>query len=390
MILLEDALNIILTREIEKSAEQVDWTDSMNRILAEDIISDIEMPPFNKSAMDGYACRREDLHYELDEIESIQAGKSPTKKIGKNQCAKIMTGSMMPEGADCVIMVEDTFKTDSNKIKFTGDSTKDNYVPAGEDARIGDVMLNKGKIIKPQDIALMSAVGCTEPMVSKKVRVGILSTGDELVEPYEKPGISQIRNSNAFQLIAQIKRTGGLPSYYGIVEDDPYKSEMLIKKVLVENEVTILTGGVSMGDYDFIPDILKKIGIKIHFQTIAVQPGKPTVFGTLKDKIVFGLPGNPVSSFNIFELVVRPLLYKMMGHEYQPVMIKLPIGKRYIRRRSNRKSFLPVKIKDDQVIPLEYHGSAHIHALTEAMGLIEIPIGVTTLNEGTIVNVRQI
>ncbi len=390
MLQFEEALSRVIGLARPGKTEIIDLRLSLNRILAEEVSSDISMPPFNKSAMDGYACKRKDLSEELDIIEIIPAGKIPGKILNHGQCSKIMTGAMMPEGADCVIMVEHTEQVSERRIKFTADKTKDNYVPEGEDVRKGEIVLDNGLIIKPQHIAVLASVGCSEVRVYRRVRTGIISTGDELVEPYEKPGVSQIRNSNAYQLCAQVEQMGGTQHYLGIAKDSPEDSEILIREALNDNDVIILTGGVSMGDYDFIPQILEKLDVKIHFDSLAVQPGRPTVFGTLKDKVIFGLPGNPVSSFNIFELLVRPMLYKMMGYNYHPEELVLPMGKEYNRNKSSRRSFLPMKIRKGKVFPLEYHGSAHINALIQADGLIEVPIGIVNLKEGEMVNVRQI
>ena len=391
MKLLEDALKIVLDSAYEVGTEKVEINDSLNRILAEDVLSDMDMPPFNKSAMDGYACRREDLKNELEVIETIQAGQVPVKKVFKNQCSKIMTGSMVPTGADCVIMVEDTEETAENKIVFTKEKTNQNIAFKAEDINTGDVVLKKGTLIKAQHIAVLASVGCTKPNVYRKIKVGVISTGSELVEPNQKPGLSQIRNSNAYQLLAQIEKIGCIPNYVGIAIDTHKSSIKAITTALNKNDVILLTGGVSMGEFDFIPEILKNLNFEIFFKTLAVQPGKPTVFGRKGKKFVFGLPGNPVSSFNIFELLTKPLIYKMMGHNYQPLAIKLPLAKTYERKKARRLSFIPVKITDNgKVLPLEYHGSAHIRAMVHADGLISVPIGVTKINKGEIVDVRQI
>lgn len=391
MISFEEASKIIAGNTKTLEIEQIDFQEALGRILAEDIQSDIDMPPFNKSAMDGYACRMEDIKNELEVLEIIPAGQPPTKSIGKNQCSKIMTGSVLPVGADCVIMVEYTKELENNKILFTAENSKPNFVPQGEDVKKGDLVIEKGTLIKPQHIAVMASVGCVKPLVYRKVRVGVLSTGDELVEPNVFPETSRIRNSNAYQLVAQAERMGCITDYLGIAKDSEDDSKIMIEKALQNSDVVLLTGGVSMGDFDFIPEAFKQMGIDIKFKSIAVQPGRPTVFGTYRQKYIFGLPGNPVSSFNIFELFVKPMLYSMMGYDYKPMNIKMPMGKTYSRKKSERKSFLPVMIGDSgEVFPIKYHGSAHVHALVFADGLISIPIGKTELQKGELVDVRQI
>jgi len=291
MIIFEEAYKLVINSAVKVENEYVDLNNSLNRILAEDVISDINSPPFDKSAMDGYACRKEDMHNELQVIEVIPAGQVPEKPIEKNLCSKIMTGAMVPDGADCVLMVEYTEDISKNKIKFIKESTKNNIAYAAEDVKQGDIVLKKGTKIKAQHIAVMATTGYIKPLVAKKVRVGIISTGNEIVEPNIKPGLSQIRNSNAYQLIAQVEQAGAIPDYIGIAKDDEESSYKLIVDAFSRNQLVLLTGGVSMGDFDFIPDILDDLNIDIKFKTIAIQPGKPTVFGIKGNQFVFGFPG---------------------------------------------------------------------------------------------------
>ena len=391
MILFEQSYDLVMRTAYTLDNEQVELNESLNRVLAENVISDIEMPPFNKSAMDGYACRREDIDNELEVIEIIPAGKAPTKSVENNQCSKIMTGAEVPKGANCVIMVEHTKEIDKNKIRVIKENRNSNISLKAEDVKINDIVLKQGTKISAQHIAVMASVGYVKPMVVKNPKVGIITTGNEIIEPNNKPELSQIRNSNAYQLIAQVTNMGAIPKYYGIAKDDKKDTYEKIKKSLSENDVTLITGGVSMGDFDFVQKIFEQIGINILFDSIAVKPGKPTTFGVYENKRCFGLPGNPVSSFIQFELLAKPLLYSMMGHDYKPVNVKLPLAVDYNRKNTKRRSFLPVQITDDgEVMPVEYHGSAHIHSLSEAHGIISVPIGCSTLKKGEIVDVRQI
>lgn len=391
MITFEEALTIVQNAVFyEVNSENVPLDKSLNRVLAQDVFSDINLPPFNKSAMDGYACREEDIFEKLEVLEVISAGQLPGKIVGPKQCAKIMTGAMMPEGADCVLKIEETEEVSENFIRFTGKQTKSNFVEFAHDVKEGDLVLKKGTIIKPQHFAVAATVGLTEPRVFKKIRVGVISTGDELVEPQDKPKLSQIRNSNAYQLIGQLLKMNVTPYYFGIAKDNEESTSRIISKAMNESDVIIISGGVSMGDFDFIPKILNQLGVDIKFKTIAIQPGKPTVFGVLKDKYVFGLPGNPVSSFNIFELLAKPLIYRLMGHSYEPALIRIPMGMDYTRKKSSRKSFIPIKVEDAKVWPIDYHGSAHINALSDAFGIISIQVGISELKEGELVDVRQL
>jgi molybdopterin molybdotransferase len=391
MIEFQKAYEIVISSFQTLGVERVDFIDSIGCVLAEDIISDIDMPPFDKSAMDGYACRLADLNLDLDVIELIPAGKAPSKTISTGECAKIMTGAMVPEGADCVIMIEETQEIAKNKIRFTGTTTKPNITFRAVDVQKGDTVLKCGTLLQPQHIAVLASVGAVKPSVYKKPTVGVISTGDELVEPQDQPSISQIRNSNGFQIIAQIKKMNANPVYFGIAKDTQESTKNIIEKAIAQCDVIILSGGVSMGDFDYVPEVLKNAGVDILFDSIAVQPGKPTTFGRSGNKFFFGLPGNPVSSFNQFELLAKPLIYRMMGYEFNPLTVRLPMGIAYNREKASRLSWIPVVISDQgTVLPVDYHGSAHIYALSSAHGIVPIAIGQTELKKGELVDVRQI
>ncbi|MGD0581742.1 MAG: gephyrin-like molybdotransferase Glp [Bacteroidales bacterium] len=391
MITVEKAFEVVMGINTRTGTENVLFRDAAGRILAMDVSSDMDMPPFNRAAVDGFACHRSDLDNELEIIEVIRAGKEPEKKAGINQCAKIMTGAIVPEGCDFVFMVEDSKILSSGKVIYTGKPLKPNMSLKGEDVKRGEIVLRKGKLLKPQDIAVLAAVGCVNVKVAVKPSIGILSTGDELVEPEEKPGRSRIRNTNAFQLLAQAERAGASGKYYGIAPDDEEKTYRLIVSAISENNVVLLTGGVSMGDFDFVPSVLKKAGVEILFDQVNVQPGKPTTFGVHPHSIIFGLPGNPVSAFTQFETLVRPLISKMMGHTYKPEEKFLAMAVSYERKQSFRVAWLPVMINENnEVIPVEYHGSAHITAFPYADGIVKIASGKTTLKKGEKVIVRQI
>lgn len=390
MIRYEEALNIVLSNVFPTCSESVELAFSEGRVLAEDVFSDINMPPFNRSAVDGFACRMEDLDQPLEVIETVRAGVFPAKQIGPGQCTRIMTGAPVPEGADCVIMVEETLEISNDRIRFTGQRTKTNLSKFAEDVRAGDKVIKSGTMIRPQHIAIMAAVGHVRLLMAARPKISVIATGDEIVEPHLKPGISQIRNSNGHQLMAQAEKAGGNPVYLGIAPDDEEQTFNLINHAMSQSDVVLLTGGVSMGTYDFVPKIIEKAGIEILFRTIALQPGKPTIFGTKGSKRVFGLPGNPVSSFTIFEILVKPMLRKMMGMADPQSALLLPMGIAYERKRTDRMQWLPVQIREGRVFPLEYHGSAHIFALAEADAIAAVPLGVTKLDNGELIDVRPV
>ncbi len=393
MISFEAAISKVLDNTtITSDNEMVSLWDSIGRILAVDIESDINMPPFDKSAVDGYACKREDLSKDLKVNEIIAAGQIPSMEVVSDTCSKIMTGAPVPKGADCVIMVEEVKQIAEDSIRFIGKETKTNIAKFAEDIREGDTVLWKGSKIFPQHIAILSSVGISQVCVAKKPTVSILITGDELVEHNQKPKSGQIRNSNGHQIYSQVLLAGAIPIYKGIIEDKEEITRIAIANALEQSNITVLTGGVSMGDYDFVPRILYELGVEIVFQTIAVQPGKPTLFGLQGNRLVFGLPGNPVSSLFQFELLVRPAIQKMMGViNPQKDTIKIPIASDYSRSRVERLALIPAFINHfGEVEPIRYHGSAHINALNKANVVILMPKGLSLLRKGEIVDVRPI
>jgi molybdopterin molybdotransferase len=390
MITYEEALEIVLKNTYQFDKETVPILESTGRVLAEDVFSYINMPPLNRSAVDGFACRRDDLRSTLEVIETIRAGQFPAKSISQGQCTRIMTGAPVPEGADCVIMVEETEEIAPDRIRFTGQKTKSNISPFAEDVKSGECVLRTGTMIAPQHVAIMAAVGYVDPMVFARPKVAVIATGDEIVEPHLKPGLSQIRNSNGIQLVLQANRAEAHARYMGIAPDTEEDTFRIVNEALAAADIVLLTGGVSMGTYDFVPKILEKAGIDILFRTIALQPGKPTIFGIKGNKRIFGLPGNPVSSFTIFEIFVKPMIRKMMGMTEPVKPLQLPLGIAYERKRSDRMQWLPVEIRHGKAYPLEYHGSAHIFSLAAADGLAAIPLGITSLNPESLIDVRPI
>ncbi len=391
MIPFEKALEIVLNSAFSTGTETVPFTDSLNRVLAAPVSSDMDIPPFDKSSVDGFAIRKSDIDNELEVIETIPAGKYPEKRIARNECSRIMTGAPVPEGADCVIMVEDTETLPSGKVRFKGTFKKENISFRAEDIKKGEVVLKPGRLIRPQDIAVMAMVGHILVTVSRKPHIGVISSGSELVEPNLKPSGSQIRNSNSFQLMAQVERSGGFGTYYGIAKDDEGITLSIVEKAIAENDIVLISGGVSMGDFDFVPSVLERAGVKLLFSRVAIQPGKPTTFGLHRKSVIFGLPGNPVSSFIIFELLTKPLIFKMMGHKFKPVEIRLPMKEKFSRKYAERMILIPVIITDDgMVTATEFHGSAHISALPESDGIVALNAGIKTIEKGEIVSVRQI
>ncbi|HAH22350.1 MAG TPA: hypothetical protein DCL77_01025 [Prolixibacteraceae bacterium] len=391
MITLEQALEIAFSKAHIMGTETVNLMQSTGRILSEDVLADADMPPFNKSAMDGYACRREDLEKELSVIELIPAGHSPIHPINPGQCSKIMTGAQVPPGADTVFMVEFSQQTAPDKVRFIGKKTNTNICFQGEDLKKEDLVVSSETFLKPQHIAMLASVGCVNPMVYKKPVVGIISTGSELVGPEEVPGPSKIRNSNGPQLYAQAISFGLKVNYYGIIVDDEQLIGQTIEQSIAQNDVTILSGGVSVGDFDFVPQIIHELGFDIHFNKISIKPGQHTTFATKGSKTIIGLPGNPVSSFIQFEVFAKPYLWRLMNYQLAEIRLPMPMNHGFTRKKSDRDESLPVQITDKNEVQLvAYHGSAHIHAYYKAFGFITVAAGKTELMKGETVHVRPL
>lgn len=391
MTKLEDAIEII-ENSVKRplSTERVDLLNSRGRILANDVHSDMDFPSFDKSAMDGYAIKQLDIEKYLEVLEFLPAGKMPEKKVGNGQCSKIMTGAMLPKGADMVVKIEDTELVDG-KVKVLNLKSKGNVLFRGEDIKQGDVVLHQSTKITSVHTGIMASVGMVEPSVYKKPVVSILSTGSELVLPKEKPLPPQIRNSNSTQIQSLSQDFGAEVSFVSQIEDDEEKILADVKTALEKSDIVILTGGASFGDLDFSQKVFEKIDAKIQFTKLAIQPGKPCLFATLGDKYLFGLSGNPVSSFVQFQLLAKPLINKLSGNTKKDLILKLPLYKEMKRKRAERNLFFPVIINNEmKAEAVEYHGSAHLNAYQVANAIASFPIGKDFLHKGELVDVRPI
>lgn len=391
MITFEKACNLIEEINVPLITERVDLMGSLNRVLAEDAFSDIPVPPFDKSAMDGFACRRADLDNDLEIIEEIPAGKVPQKAIGLNQCSRIMTGGMVPSGADMVVQLEHTSETVQGHIRCIKKSSSTNICIAGEDIQEGEMVLRKGEILRAQHIAILATAGITNPLVYGPMPLAVISTGNELVEPDVIPEKSQIRNSNGWQILAQATQQGYHPTFLGIVKDNQDELKAIISEAIEKYRIVIISGGVSVGDYDYVPGVLKQLGAECLFHGLDTKPGRHLLFSRKDNTLIFGLPGNPVSSFIQFELLIKPLLDKLKGVNQKQEVRKIPLDTDYQRKSADQLLFIPGKITDEEtVIPLEYHGSAHIHAYSRANCIIELPKSLTLIKKGEMINVRSL
>ena len=395
MISVDEAVQIVLKKAKRLPPKKIRLESAQGLCLAEDIKSDSDMPPFNRSAMDGYAVIAKDTvnpPVDLVVIENIRAGYKPKKKIEEGKAAKIMTGSVVPKGADAVIKVEETLSLDGGtRVRILNKTERGCHIAKkGEDMRAGKILLRKGTKIRPQEIGILAAVGADTIKVFSVPSIGIISTGDELVEITRKPKPWQIRNTNSYSLAAQARQLVEDVEILGMANDDKDEIRNLVKKGL-KKDILILSGGVSMGEYDFVGDVLKDSGVRILFEKVALRPGKPTVFGKKDDKLIFGLPGNPVSTLVTFELFVRPCIKKMMGFPFYENPVLHAELEKEVTVRKKRREYRPAFLRQEgckwKVSPIEWHGSGDLFSTTKANCLLIIKESIGRLNIGKSVEV---
>ena len=320
MVQVDEARELILSKIQFKGVEKISINECLGRILVEDIVAKRNNPPLDNSAMDGYALIAEDIQsaspenpVKLQVADEVAAGYTSEKVLQAGEAFRIMTGAPIPKGANAVIMQEDTEKS-GNCDLLVKDKAEvgENIRLAGEDVREGEVVIQKGAPINPAHIGMMAVVGRSQVFVSQRPKVAILSTGDEILDLDERADGPCIYNSNGYMLSAQIRSAGGIPCYLGIAKDT---EEDLMEKFrwALECDLVVSSGGVSVGDYDLVKASLKKLGQDMLFWKVAMKPGKPLAFGRIGETPIFGLPGNPVSSFVSFEQFVRPSIRKVLG-----------------------------------------------------------------------------
>ena len=397
MIEMDDAIRIVMenTQIIDKTRVGLD--DVLGRVLSEDVHSDIDMPPFDKALMDGYALQGADIASAsqntpviLDVIEEIPAGTVPQKRVERGQASQIMTGAPVPDGADTVIMVEDTLPhTDAQKVQVLDTTeTGRNIARLGEDVRVNQVVLQANTVIRPLEVGILAAVGHIHVEVYRQPVVGILATGSEVVEPHNKPKPGQIRNSNGYSMMAQVLRSGAQARYFGIVEDDIHALIQTIGEGLETCDIVALSGGVSAGDYDLVQDGMRDLGVEVLFDRIRMKPGKPLTFGVKGAKQVFGLPGNPVSSVVGLELLMRPAIRKMQCMTDLHLPIVRTVLSANFRQTPGRKQFVPAHSVQDKNGTWEstwvgHHGSADLFSMARANSLFVVNAEDAHVHAGT-------
>jgi molybdopterin molybdotransferase len=363
----------------------------LGQVLAEDVMSDIDMPPYDKALMDGFAVRAADLpqgNGVLTIIEEITAGNVPRNPLGPGQAARIMTGAPLPAGADAVVMVERSRTQEGDRVQLDDGTVNSgqNILYQGREIHRGETVLTAGTVLRPQELGLLATMGRTVAKVYPSPRVAVLPTGDEVVEPDRVPGPGQIRNSNGPMLLAQAARAGGIPHYLGIARDRLDSLHSLIREGL-KAPVVLLSGGVSAGKLDLVPQVLQEAGVRAHFHKVEMKPGKPVFFGTREAAdeqtrkagpasgcLVFGLPGNPVSSLVCFELFVLPAVRRLRGHADPGPNFVLARLTEDFAYRTDRPTYHPAWLDaGDQgweVRPVPWFGSANLRGLTEANAFV--------------------
>ncbi len=375
----QKVIEAVAARRATPQRELVTLSRALSRILADEVRADRDYPPFNRSTRDGFAVRVADLASlpaTLQIIAEIKAGDTFSGEVRSGQCAQIMTGAAVPAGADAVVMIEFTRSSGTSVVIERKAAPGDNVVPRGSEGKAGDVLLRPGARLGYAELALLGQVGQAQVGVYRRPRVAILSTGNEVVEVGQQPGPFQIRNSNTISLAAQVELAGGEPVPLPNAPDEPTKLRALIERGLQE-DILVLSGGVSMGKYDLVESVLRELGAEFFFDAVAIRPGKPAVFGMCRDKFVFGLPGNPVSTMVTFELFVVPAMDILSGAAPRPLAFFKAKLAAPVRQKAALTHFLPAAVDwatgEAVVKELPWQGSGDIVALSRSNCFLVVP-----------------
>lgn len=393
----EQALNIVKDKlaaaDLRPAAEVVPLDAACGRVLAADIAADRDYPPFHRSIRDGYAVRAADVAavpVELVLRGEIPAGGNFEGDVGAGECVSIMTGAPLPSGANAVVMVEYT-ESQGGRVKIMrAVHTGENVVQQGSEARAGASVLRCGSRLGAGAIGLLATVGKSSVPVFVRPIVAILPTGDEVVPVEQQPAWFQIRNSNGMSLAAQVAAAGGIARCLQIAPDRPEALRTVILEGL-NADLLLLTGGVSVGKYDFVEQVLAEMGAEFYFQSVALRPGKPLVFGRVAGKFFFGLPGNPISAFVTFALFARPALAVMTGADFKATLfLRARLG-RSLQQDHRLTAFLPAQVDpidgDPVVSPVAWQGSGDLVGLAAANCFIVVHPEQTSLVAGDWVDV---
>jgi molybdopterin molybdotransferase len=410
MISVEEARAYVLKHFKPLEPEQVPMLQALDRALAEDIVSDLNLPPFANSAMDGYAVRAEDIRaaskqtpVRLQVVADLAAGYMPTTPVESGMAVRIMTGAVLPPGADTVVRFEET--SEAVGLKATGKNSGQveilstvvrgsNVRAAGEDIRRGEVVLKKGAVLRPPDVGLLASVGRKEVLVHRRPRVAILATGDELVAIDEPVAPGKIRNSNEYSNAAAVLKAGGIPIQLGIARDNvEHLTSRIHAGLEARADLFITSAGVSVGDYDIVKDVLNREG-EMHFWQVAMKPGKPLAFGVIGGVPILGLPGNPVSAIVSFEVFARPAILTMLGKTRFERPHVEAILQEDVHNSAGRRNYIRVMVERSNggyvARTTGEQGSGILTSITRANGLLAMPEDVIELRRGAHVRVYML
>lgn len=395
-----EAISEILSHAVPlREQESVPLLEAAGRVLAGDVVSDVDMPPFRKSAMDGFALRSAELAQAGASLQCIgesRAGVPFRSSVPAGSCVEIYTGAEVPADCDAVVMVEHT-EREAARVRFRESAREgQNICNRGEDLRVGEVVMCAGRRLTPTDLSVLASVGCEPVPAIRRPRATILTTGDELVPPAQTPGKGQIREGNTLHLAALAARAGAQVRCRGLVSDDRQALAERFEQALDGSDVVITSGGVSAGRYDLVADAFQRCGVREVFHKVAIKPGKPLWFGTRGETLVFGLPGNPVSCLLTHEVFVRPALARLggAGEEEQGEGLRLGRWDGDPPRVNPRQQNLPATLHQDGdgvdvLTPLDWTSSADIVGLTRARAMAVVPPG-ETLERGALVHYRSL
>ena len=394
MLTFEDALEKLLACVPEARVVRVPLKEAWGRVLVSSIVADLDLPPFDKSFVDGYALRSKDVEaapVKLQVIGTVAAGSQSQPSVTAGQAVQIMTGAAVPPGTDAVQMVEKTRRVASEVVEILEPIGKGkNMGPKGSEVGEGTVVLASGTVVGPTEMGVLATFGHKDVEVYAAPTVAVISTGDEIVDVGERPKFGQIRNSNAYILWAQCHNLGVEVTVFPTIPDDPERTRQAIAQGL-EYDLVLFSGGVSMGEYDYVHQVLAQEGVDVFFHKTAIKPGKPILVGRKDEHMLFGLPGNPVSAFVTFELFVRPAIRRWMGFRTPSLRrVSGELGAK-VRHKPGRKLFKPARTFWAQdrfkVEPIETKGSSDLVAFSPANSLLIVEADRTHLDAGQRVEV---